>query len=383
MATIKIHSKQPHLQLSIFAVMSQLAREHNAINLSQGYPDFDVHPDLINSVHHRMKQGMNQYAPMPGVPELREAISKKTAELYGKCYNPDQEITITAGATEALFAAITALIHPGDEVIVFEPWYDAYVPNIQYNQGVPKYVEMLYPDFHIDWKKVRALISSKTRAIILNSPHNPTGAVLKESDLRELESVVKDTNILIISDEVYEHIIFDETKHLSLASFPNLAERSLVISSFGKTYHTTGWKVGYCLAPGNLTEEFRKVHQFINYSVNTPIQLAYADFMRDADHYKQLAAFYQEKRDLFRNLMSESRFRMLPCSGTYFQLADYSEISDAEDTQFARRLTTEHKVACIPTAVFYTNPVRQNIVRFCFAKREDTLKEAAERLCSI
>jgi len=288
---IRVPSKQPDLKLSVFAVMSQMAREYGAINLSQGFPDFDVPDTLVELVHHFMKEGHNQYAPMPGVEPLREAISEKTAALYDHVYDPEEEVTVTAGATEALFSAITAVVHPGDEVILFEPWYDAYVPAVEYNRGVPRFVQLVYPDYHIDWEKVQEAVTPKTKAIIINSPHNPTGAVLSQNDLHHLAAIVRDTDIVLISDEVYEHIVFDGLRHFSLSSFPELAARSFVISSFGKTYHATGWKVGYCMAPSGLMKEFRKVHQFITYAVNTPVQFAYARFMREKDVYLDLAGF--------------------------------------------------------------------------------------------
>lgn len=378
-----MRSKQPRLKVSIFAVMSQMAREAGAINLSQGFPDFDVPPELIELVHEYMNKGYNQYAPMPGVPLLREAISEKTKMLYGMVYDPEEEVTVTAGATEALFAAITALVHPGDEVIVLEPWYDAYVPVIQYNGGIPRFVQMIAPDFHIDWDILSRVVTPATRAIILNSPHNPSGAILSGEDMEALKRVVQNTDIVIISDEVYEHIVFDGRRHESISRYPDLAARSLVISSFGKTYHATGWKVGYCLAPEPLSQEFRKVHQFVTYAVNTPIQYAYAAFMQDQMVYQNLSAFYQEKRDVFRNLLAGSRFKLLPCKGTYFQLAGYSSISDMSDTDFTRFITQEHKVAAIPTSAFYQEDPGQKIVRFCFAKKEETLEKAAERLCRI
>lgn len=380
---LHVPSKQPDLKTSIFAVMSQMSAEFKAINLSQGFPDFDVHPGLIDRVYKYMKEGHNQYAPMPGIPALREAIAEKTESLYRTAYDPANEITITAGATEALFAAITAVVHPRDEVIVFEPWYDAYVPVIQYSRGVPRFIKMIYPDYHIDWEEVRKSITPATRAIILNSPHNPTGSVLSPEDIRALTEIVRDTNIIIISDEVYEHILFDGNTHQSMASNHELYERSMVISSFGKTYHTTGWKIGYCLAPTRLCTEFRKVHQFLTYAVNTPVQYAYADFLKDRLAYLELSAFYQHKRDYFRNLLSGSRFRLLPCAGTYFQLADYSAISDEPDTDFTRRLVTEHGIAAIPTSVFYHRGDNHKVIRFCFAKKEETLNRAAERLCRI
>jgi len=380
---MKIKSKQPDLGITIFATMSRLAIEHNAINLSQGLPDFSCHPDLIKLVNNYMQSGFNQYAPMQGVMRLREKLAEKIEKIYGACYHPDTELTITAGATEALFAAISAVVHPGDEVIVFEPWYDAYVPVIQYNHGIPIYIKLKQPDYHIDWAEVEKAVNPKTRLMIFNSPHNPSGSVLTRDDVDQLIRVVQNTDIILINDEVYEHIIFDGEIHHSFSSYPELNERSLVISSFGKTYHTTGWKVGYCAAPKQLSVEFQKVHQFLTYAVNTPIQMAYADFVKRRDLYLELKNFYQGKRDLFADLVKQSKFKLLPCRGTYFQLADYSAISDEKDFDFCMRLTTEIKVAAIPTSVFYHQNDDHKIIRFCFAKQDETLQQAAERLCRI
>ena len=380
---MKIKSKQPDLGVTIFATMTRLANEENAINLSQGFPDFHCHPDLIQLVNQHMNAGHNQYAPMQGIMSLREKLVKKIETVYGAKYNPDTEITITAGATEALFSAITAVVHPGDEVIVFEPWYDAYVPIIQYNQGTPVYIKMKQPDYHINWDEVEKAITPKTRLMIFNSPHNPSGSILSKSDIDQLIRVVKDTDIILINDEVYEHIIFDEAMHQSFSRYPQLYERSMVISSFGKTYHTTGWKVGYCAAPFELSVEFQKVHQFLTYAVNTPIQMAYADFLDREELYQELSSFYQKKRDLFANLIKDSKFKLLPCRGTYFQLVDYSAFSDDTDLDFTIRLIRDVKVAAIPTSVFYHNNNDHKIIRFCFAKQDETLQKAAERLCKI
>ncbi len=382
-SSIKLESKQPNLEQSIFAVMSALAIQENAINLSQGFPDFPCHPKLVELLHKSVKSGHNQYAPMPGILGLREKIAEKVEDLYGAQYNPENEITITAGATEALYATITAIVHPGDEVIIFEPWYDAYIPMVEYSGGKAITIPLQLPDFHINWDKVKKVVSKKTKAIILNSPHNPTGAILSQKDIRQLIEIVKDTSIILISDEVYEHIIFDNFGHQSLAKYDELKERSFVISSFGKTFHATGWKVGYCLAPKDLMSEFQKIHQFITFSVNTPAQHAYAEFMSEKDHYLELAAFYQQKRNLFLGLMQSSRFDALSCSGTYFQLMSYKNISAENDYKFAKRMTIENKVASIPTSVFYKESVDNKIVRFCFAKRDETLKQAAEKLCRI
>jgi methionine aminotransferase len=382
-APIKILSKQPNLQVTIFAVMSKLANDYQAINLSQGFPDFDCDPELIELVNKYMKQGRNQYAPMQGVMALRERLAEKIENCYGAVYNPENEITVTAGATEALYAAITAVVHPGDEVIVSEPWYDAYVPAIEYNGGIPIYVKLKHPDYHIDWDKVKRAVTDKTRLIILNSPHNPTGSVLKESDIEQLKRLVRNTDIILLSDEVYEHIIFDNLIHYSLCRYPELAERSMVISSFGKTYHTTGWKVGYCAAPKELMIEFQKVHQFLTYAVNTPVQFAYAEFLKRQEPYQELSAFYQAKRDTFAGLVKDSHFKLLPCKGSYFQLLDYSNITYESEFDFAVRLTKEFKVASVPTSAFYNQKDNNHVLRFCFAKKDQTLKQAAERLCKI
>jgi len=308
MKNINFVSKQPDIKLSIFAVMTQLANEHGAINLSQGFPDFDCDEKLTDLVTKYMKKGHNQYAPMPGVPELREALSAKIRSLYQHKYDHEKEITITAGATQALFTAFTAIINPGDEVIVMEPWYDAYIPMIEYNGGIPVYIPLSFPDFKINWSAVKDSVNKRTKAVILNSPHNPSGSLLSENDIDKLNEIVKDTNIMIICDEVYEHITFDKKQHNSLSRFPELAARSMVINSFGKTYHTTGWKIGYCAAPEYLTNEFRKAHQFMVFAANTPIQYAYAEFLENRDIYGKLNHFYQKKRDKFRTALKSSRF---------------------------------------------------------------------------
>jgi len=380
---MKISSKLPDVGVTIFTIMSKLANEHNAINLSQGFPDFDVHPDLLALVDNYMRAGYNQYAPMQGVQTLRERIAEKVLALYHADYDPESEITVTSGATEALFAAISAVVQQGDEVIILEPAFDSYVPVIKLNGGIPVYVEYKFPDYRIDWNDVRNVLSSKTRLIILNSPHNPTGAVFTDTDISELKNILQDTNVLILSDEVYEHIIFDGVSHESIARHPELIERSFVISSFGKTYHTTGWKIGYCLAPAPLSKEFQRVHQFLTFASNTPIQYAYAQFMKNQDIYLNLSEFYQKKRDKFLSLIKHSRFKALPCRGTYFQMLDYSAISNEPDVEFSKRLTTEHGVASIPPSVFYHHQVDHNVLRFCFAKKDETLEKAAEKLCKI
>ena len=378
-----IPSKLPSIGTSIFAIMSQLANEHKAINLSQGFPDFDCDERLKSLVNNFIKKGNNQYAPMPGILPLREAIAEKTQFCYSAVYDPNTEITVTAGATEALYSAISAFVREGDEVIVFEPAYDSYVPAILLNGGTPIYGRLSGADFKINWDETQKMVNQRTRMIIINSPHNPTGSVLTAEDMKRLEKITKNTNIIILSDEVYEHIIFDNKEHQSVCRYPKLAERSLVISSFGKTYHTTGWKMGYCLAPENMMVEFRKVHQFVVFAVNTPIQYAVAEFLKERDSYIQLPDFYQQKRNFFNNALKSSRFKIVPSSGTYFQLLDYSRISDEKEEDFAIRLTKEFKVASIPVSVFYHKKVENKILRFCFAKSEETMNKAAEILCKI
>jgi len=378
-----IPSKLPKIGTSIFAIMSQLANEHKAINLSQGFPDFDCSVKLKSLVNHYMEKGYNQYAPMPGVLPLRESIAEKTQYCHSAIYNPDTEITVTAGATEALYSAISAFVREGDEVIVFEPAYDSYVPAILLNGGTPIYGRLSGADFKINWDETQKMVNQHTRMIIINSPHNPTGSVLTAEDMKRLEKITKNTNIIILSDEVYEHIIFDKIEHQSVCRYPRLAERSLVVSSFGKTFHTTGWKMGYVLAPENLTVEFRKSHQFVVFAVNTPIQYAVADFLKDKDNYIHLPDFYQQKRNYFNNALKSSRFKITPSSGTYFQLLDYSRISDEKEEDFAIRLTKEFKIASVPVSVFYHKKVENKILRFCFAKGEDTMNKAAEILCKI
>jgi len=380
---MEITSKLPDVGITIFTVMTRLANEHGAINLSQGFPDFDINPEIIALVEKQMRAGRNQYALMQGALELRERIAEKVLDLYGARYDPLSEITVTAGATEALFAAIAAVVRPGDEVIIFEPAYDSYVPSIVLSGGVPVPLAMRFPDYSIDWNLAKDAITEKTRMIILNSPHNPSGAVLSQDDITALADIVRGTDIVILSDEVYEHIIFDGRRHESMARHPELAARSFAVSSFGKTYHATGWKVGYCVAPRALSAEFQKVHQYLTFAVNTPVQLALAEFMARKEEYLGVPAFYQAKRDLFLELVRGSRFRAVPSAGTYFQMLDYSGITDEPDTDFAVRLTREHGVAAIPPSVFYNGKDDNRVLRFCFAKRDETLKKAAERLCAI
>ena len=376
-------SKLPQVGTTIFTVMSRLAAEHNAINLSQGFPDFDCAPELQDLVTKYMKAGLNQYPPMAGIPQLREAIAAKVRALYGASYDPEHEITVTPGATYGLFTAIATLIRPGDEVIVFEPAYDSYVPSIEVQGGKAVYVGLKFPDYHIDWDEVRQAITSKTRMIIINTPNNPTASVFSAADMHALESLTHDTDIVILSDEVYEHLVFDGAQHQSVARFPGLAERSFVVSSFGKTYHVTGWKMGYCLAPRALMNEFRKVHQFNIFTCNAPVQYALADFMQCKEHYLGLAAFYQKKRDYFRDRLRESRFTLLPSSGTYFQSVRYDDITDEKDSDFAMRLTREHGIAAIPLSAFYHTPPGHKVLRFCFAKTEQTLFKGTEILRRI
>ncbi len=378
-----IHSKLPQTGTSVFAVMSQLANQHNAINLSQGFPDFPVSEELIGLVHKYMMKGLNQYAPMPGVPALRERIAEKTELLYSASYDPETEITITAGATQAIFSAITAFIREEDEVIVFEPAYDSYVPAIKLNGGVPIVFNLKSPDYHIDWDEVKKLLNSRTRMIIINSPHNPTGSILSAKDMMALEKLTKNTGIIILSDEVYEHIIFDGLEHQSVCRYPNLAERSLVMCSFGKTFHATGWKMGYCVAPKNLMKEFRKTHQFVVFCANTPVQHALAEYLQDKENYLGLSKMYEKKRDFFNQALASSRFRITPTRGTYFQLLDYSKITDEGEMDFARRLILDHGVGSVPTSSFYSKPFNNHSLRFCFAKSEETLEKAAEILCRI
>lgn len=373
-----IKSKLPKVGTTIFTIMSQLANENKAINLSQGFPDFESSDELIDLVTNAMKEGFNQYAPMTGVLELREQIAQKIENLYGAKYHPDSEITITAGATQAIYTAIAATITEGDEVIIFTPAYDCYEPAIELNGGKTVFVQMHAPNYKIDWEDVKKLINQRTKMIIINTPHNPTGTILEEEDMLALEKMVADTDIIILSDEVYEHIIFDNKKHQSAAKFSRLMERSFIVSSFGKTFHNTGWKMGYCVAPENLMKEFRKAHQFIVFSVNTPMQYALAEYLKNENNYLSLNSFYQQKRDYFVDLIKDSKFEILPSKGTYFQLLSYKNISEEKDTDFAVRLTKENGIASIPVSVFYQKNIDEKILRFCFAKKEETLMKAAE-----
>ena len=380
---VSVASKLPAVKTSIFSVMSGLAAEENALNLSQGFPNFESDLKLIDLVNKAMVHGKNQYAPMPGILSLREAISEKMFNLYGVAYNPETEITITAGATQAIFTAIAAVVHKDDEVIIFKPAYDCYEPTIELFGGKAISVQLNPEDFTIDWQKVKGLISDKTKMVIINSPHNPSGRILSKSDMQQLEALLKNTNILLLSDEVYEHIIFDGEKHQSAALFPALAERAFIVASFGKTFHNTGWKVGYCIAPAQLTEEFRKVHQYNVFSVNHPTQVAMAEYLKNPNHYLQLGDFYQQKRDLFLSLLKDSRFDFIPSKGTYFQLLNFSKITNESDVDFAIKLTKEKKIASIPISVFNEAGLDTKVLRFCFAKTDETLKKAAEILCNI
>jgi methionine transaminase len=380
---MSLHSRLPDVGTTIFTVMSRLASDLGAINLSQGFPDFDCDPELVDAVARHMRAGRNQYAPMQGVLPLREAISTKYEALYGRRYDPETEVTVVSGGTEGIFDAVAAVVHPGDEVIMLEPCYDSYVPATVLNGGVPKIVSMRPGTYDIDWDAVRQAVTPRTRLLMINSPHNPTGAVITPTDIRALQSLVQDTGIYIVSDEVYEHIIFDGIRHESLARYDDLAAHTFVIGSFGKTFHTTGWKIGYAVAPAELTAEFRKVHQFVTFSTITPVQYGIADFLADHGRLTELASFYQRKRDLFLDLMKGSRFKPLRCRGSYFQLMDYSAITDEADADFAIRLTKEHGVASIPTSPFLYHLPAPKILRFCFAKKDETLERAAERLRHI
>lgn len=388
MQTPGLHaSKLPEVGTTIFTVMSTLANEHGAINLSQGYPDFDPPQPLLAAVTRHLQAGHNQYAPMAGLPELREQIAAKISRWYGAELNPESEITVTSGATSALFSAIEACVHPGDEVIVFDPAYDSYDPAIRLAGGTPVHLPLLAPAFAIDWDRVRDAMTPATRLIILNSPHNPTGAVLDAQDIATLKELVRNTGILLLSDEVYEHMVFDGRRHESLLRDAELAARSLVVASFGKNFHATGWKIGYCVAPAPLMQEFRRVHQFVQFCVATPLQYALADFLAaHPEHSIQLADFYQAKRDLFVGCLADSRFESTPSAGTYFQIADYSAISTEPDVDFTRRMTIEKGVAAIPISVFYADQAlarQQNLLRFCFAKNTQTIEKAMDILCAI
>ncbi|RME11307.1 MAG: aminotransferase class I/II-fold pyridoxal phosphate-dependent enzyme [Bacteroidetes bacterium] len=380
---LNLHSKLPNTGTSIFSVMTALANEHGAINLSQGFPDFDCDQVLKSLVTKYMRKGLNQYAPMPGVRELREVIATKMQKSYGLELDPDTEITITAGATEALFSAITALVRPDDEVILIEPAYDSYRPAVEVNGGIAVTYELKAPDYKVDWKLLERLISWRTRLIVVNTPHNPTGKVFRQADWQQLQKIAEDRDILVLSDEAYEHLTFDGLAHQSMLRFPEVYKRGLAVFSFGKTIHATGWKMGCCIAPPQLSREFRKVHQYNVFSVNTPMQYALADFFADEENYIHLPAFFQEKRDFFLRQMEGVPLKPLKSEGTYFQLFDYSAFSDMPDLEFAKWLTTEVGVAAIPVSAFYASGRDEKVVRFCFAKQEQTLKKAAEKLMKL
>jgi len=381
---MQIESKLPSVGTTVFTVMSALAARHGAVNLGQGFPDFDCDPQLQRLLAEAVAAGHNQYAPMAGVAALREAVAAKMQRLYGRAYDADDEVTVTAGATQAIMAAVLAVVHPGDEVIVLEPTYDSYVPSILLAGGTPVYVPLDHErGYAPDWARVRAAITPRTRLLMLNFPHNPSGTCLSEGDLRALEGILRDTNVLVLSDEVYEHIVFDGLPHQSLARSAELAGRSFVVSSFGKTFHITGWKVATCCAPAPLATELRRVHQFMVFAVNTPAQHALSAFLAEPSHYERLPAFYQAKRDLFVEGLRRTRLRPLPCPGTYFVLADYSAVSDQSEAEFAQRLVREFGVAAIPIAGLYERPFDNRIIRFCFAKKDETLRAALERLSKV
>ena len=378
-----IESKLPHVGTTIFTEMSVLAQKYNAINLGQGFPDFLMDRTLTDLVNEAMLQGQNQYVHMNGLPALRQGLAEKVKELYSASIDWNNEITITPGGTYAIYTALTSILQKGDEVIVFEPAYDSYIPNIEINGGVAVPIALQFPDYSIDWQVVKEKINAKTKAIIINSPHNPSGALLAEDDLKELSALVKGTGIFIISDEVYEHLVFDDKKHLSVLNYPALYKRSFVCFSFGKTYHCTGWKLGYCIAPPDLMQEFRKVHQFNCFTCNSPMQFALAAFIKNKDAYMGLGKFLQGKRDFFLNAMRATKFKPLPSYGSYFQLYSYEDFSEEKEKDLAIRLIKEFGVATIPVSAFYKTPVENRVLRFCFAKKEETLAEAASRLVNV
>jgi methionine transaminase len=378
-----IRSKLPNINTSIFTVMTELATKHNALNLSQGFPDFNPPDELISLVDRYIRKGLNQYAPMQGLMTLREKIAQKTQDIYGHSFDPDTEITITSGATEAIFSSISAFVQEGDEVIIFEPAYDSYAPIIKINGGNPVYVAVKLPDYKIDWEEVNKMVNARTRMVIINSPHNPSGSILSAEGMEKLNKLVAGTNIIVLSDEVYEHLIFDGLSHESVIKYTNLKERAIVVSSFGKTYNATGWKIGYCMASSNIMKEIRKIHQFNVFAVNTPIQHAIADFIDNKDVYLEVKDFYQQKRDEFLNLVKGSRFTFTPSQGTYFQLLSYKDINDEKDTVFANKLIEEYGIASVPVSSFYHDLLDAKVLRFCFAKSSETLKKAAEILHKI
>jgi methionine aminotransferase len=378
-----INSKQPNAGTTIFTVMSVLAAQHNAINLGQGFPDFLMDEELVALVNTAMQKGNNQYVHMNGLLALRERIAEKIQDLYAATVDPETAITITPGGTYAIFTALTTVLQPGDEVIVFEPAYDSYIPTIEINGAIPVIIPLTFPEYKIDWELVKQKITPKTKMIMLNTPHNPTGSVLRADDMAQLSAVVKDTGIFILSDEVYEHLIFDGLQHQSMLRYPDLLARSFVCFSFGKTYHCTGWKIGYCVAPAALMAEFRKIHQFNCFSCNSPVQFALAEFLQQKEKYLQLGSFLQQKRDHFARLMLQTKFKALPSYGSYFQLYSYDGITDESEKDLAIRLTKEYGVATIPTSVFYKTNTDNKVLRFCFAKKESTLEEAVNRLMKL
>ena len=380
---LKIESKLPNVGTTIFTVMSALAHEYDAINLSQGYPDFEMPEPLVRLTSQAMERGFNQYSPMAGWMPLRESIAAKIQDLYGVVVNPDSEITITPGGTYAIYTAFTSVLRAGDEVIVFEPAYDSYIPNIEVNGAVAIRIPLQFPSYQINWEEVKARITPRTRMIALNSPHNPTGSVLRDEDIVQLRHLVQQHNLLILSDEVYEHLIYDHEPHRSILRYPDLRERAFVCFSFGKVYHCTGWKMGYCVAPPDFTVEFRKVHQFNCFSCYTPAQVALGEYLKDKYAYRSIAEFYQQKRDYFGILMKQTRFKPLPSRGSYFQLYHFDHFSSEADKEFSMRLTKEHGVACIPVSAFYQEATDNGVVRFCFAKKQETLEKAVERLVKI
>ena len=379
----QIKSKLPEVGTTIFSEMSALANEHNAINLSQGFPGFPINENLPKLVNKYMLEGKNQYAPMPGILELRVTLSNYFKDKYKVDIDPNTQITVTAGATQAIYNTISAVVESGDEVILFSPAYDCYSPSIGVHGGIPVFIPLQHPTYSINWEEVKSKVSDKTKMIIINSPHNPTGSLLAKNDLEALSEIVKDTNLIVLSDEVYEHITFDEEKHESALSYPELKKRTMSVYSFGKSLHVTGWKLGFCVGPDWLMKEFRKIHQFTVFSCNSPIQYAINEYILNHNPFENTAEFYERKRDVFLASIKDSRFKVIPCKGTYFQLLDYSEISDMNDVEFAKKLTIENGIASIPISVFYPNKEDNKVLRFCFAKEEELLIKAGQLLCKI
>ncbi|WP_158781516.1 methionine aminotransferase [Pantoea sp. BAV 3049] len=383
LSSVQQHSKLPDVGTTIFSVIGQLSAQHNAINMSQGAPNFPCDPALVQGVTRAMEQGHNQYAPMTGLGALKEVLASKVKALYGQQYDAGSEVLITGSASQGIYAAIGGLVHAGDEVIFFEPAFDSYAPVVRLQGGVPVGLKLQMPDFAINWEQVRATITPKTRMIIINTPHNPSAQVLSREDLDQLAAITRNTNIVVLSDEVYEHILFDGRQHQGMATHPELAQRSVIVSSFGKTFHVTGWRVGYCLAPAELMEEMVKVHQFMMYSADTPMQVAFADYLRNPENYLGLGAFYQQKRDTLIELLKESPFRLLPSAGSFFMLASYADFSDETDSEMVKRLIVDYGVATIPLSAFYTDGTDNKLIRLSFAKDEATLRAGAEALCRV